>query len=200
MHSFYARETVVGRFLIIKNCKCLKLHQLIAFQGLKGSLFLFFSFLLQLFVYYCVLEKSNNDNLILFWYVLFEDAPKFVTLKQIEKTGLKKIFYIFLFIAGFHFNSKAQVKQTFVNDSENKVVKFYPNPANSYINFEFSFDNTKTYTLLIYNFIGKKMIELKPSESKITVELTNFYRGVYIFQIRDVTGNIIESGKFQVVK
>jgi len=44
------------------------------------------------------------------------------------------------------------------------------------------------------------MTELKPSDQKITVPLTEFYRGVYIFQVRDVQGNIVESGKFQVVK
>ena len=44
------------------------------------------------------------------------------------------------------------------------------------------------------------MTELKPAEQKIIVPLTEFYRGVYIFQVRDVQGNIVESGKFQVVK
>jgi hypothetical protein len=113
---------------------------------------------------------------------------------------LKRIFYIFLFIAGFHFCSTAQVKSTFISDDGIKTVKFYPNPAVSLINFEFNKDYDKSYTLLIYNFIGKKMIELKPSEQKITVPLTEFYRGVYIFQLRDAQGTIVESRKFQVVK
>jgi len=113
---------------------------------------------------------------------------------------LKRIFYIFIFIASFHFSSAAQVKSTFISDDGVKKVKFYPNPAASFINFEFKKDYDKSYTLLIYNFIGKKMIELKPAEQKITVALTEFYRGVYIFQLRDAQGNILESGKFQVVK
>ena len=112
---------------------------------------------------------------------------------------MKRIFYIFLLIAGFHFSTAAQVKSTFISDGV-KTVKFYPNPAASFINFEFKKDYDKSYTLLIYNFIGKKMTELKPSDQKITVPLTEFYRGVYIFQVRDVQGNIVESGKFQVVK
>ena len=44
------------------------------------------------------------------------------------------------------------------------------------------------------------MVELKISDQKITVPLTDFYRGVYIFQFRDLKGNIVESGKFQVAK
>ncbi|MDE3214568.1 MAG: T9SS type A sorting domain-containing protein [Bacteroidota bacterium] len=114
---------------------------------------------------------------------------------------MKKIYYIFLFIVGFNFSAAAQIKSSFINDDEVKVVKFYPNPAVSFINFEFQkdFDTNNTYTLYIYNFIGKKMLELKLNEEKMTVMLNGFYRGVYIFQIRDNTGNIIESGKFQVI-
>ena len=113
---------------------------------------------------------------------------------------MKRIFYIFLFIAGLHFSSTAQVKSTFISDSEVKTVKFYPNPAVSFINFEFLKAYDKSYSLLIFNFIGKKVIDLKPSEEKIIIPLTDFYRGVYIFQLRDARGNIVESGKFQVVK
>lgn len=44
------------------------------------------------------------------------------------------------------------------------------------------------------------MTELKPTDQKITVALSEYYRGVYIFQLRDAQGNVVESGKFQVVK
>ena len=81
-----------------------------------------------------------------------------------------------------------------------KTVKFYPNPAVNYINFEFEKNYDNSYSLLIFNFIGKKVIELKISEQKITLPLTDYYRGVYIFQLRDKQGNIVESGKFQVAK
>jgi len=113
---------------------------------------------------------------------------------------LKRIFYIFIFIAGFHLSSTAQVKSTFINDEGVQTVKFYPNPASSFINFEFTKVYNKSYSLLIYNFIGKKMTELKPTDQKITVPLTEYYRGVYIFQLRDAQGNVVESGKFQVIK
>ncbi|MEO8413664.1 MAG: T9SS type A sorting domain-containing protein [Ginsengibacter sp.] len=113
---------------------------------------------------------------------------------------MKRIFYIFLLIAGFHFNSIAQVKPGFANDYVQQTVKFYPNPAVSSINFEFKGDYDKSYSLLIYNFIGKKIIELKATEKKITLSLTDFYRGVYIFQLRNAQGIIVESGKFQVIK
>ncbi len=81
-----------------------------------------------------------------------------------------------------------------------KTVKFYPNPAVSFINFEFLKNYDQSYSLEIYNFIGKKLAVKKPADKKIIVPLTDFYRGVYIFQLRDKQGTIVESGKFQVVK
>ena len=112
---------------------------------------------------------------------------------------MKKIFYIIIFTIGLQASSQAQVKHIAVDAV--KTVKFYPNPASSFINFEFA-DNyyNDSYTLVIFNFIGKKVEDLKVTDQKITVSLTDFYRGVYIFQLRDKQGNIIESGKFQVVK
>lgn len=81
-----------------------------------------------------------------------------------------------------------------------KTIKFYPNPASSFINFDFSKNYDQSYTLVIFNFIGKKIEDLKVTDQKMIVSLTDFYRGVYIFQLRDKDGNIVESGKFQVIK
>lgn len=114
---------------------------------------------------------------------------------------LKKNFYIFLFIiAAFQFNSNAQVRPVRLSNEPVKTVKFYPNPATSFINFEFEKNYDNSYSLLIFNFIGKKVEELKIVDKKITISLTDYYRGIYIFQIRDKQGSIAESGKFQVVK
>lgn len=101
-------------------------------------------------------------------------------------------------MAGFNASSQAQVKSTF-NPDAIKSVKFYPNPAVSNINFEFDKNYNKAYSLVIYNFIGKKVAELPATGSKITLSVTDLYRGVYIFQLRDPQNNVIESGKFQVV-
>ncbi len=111
----------------------------------------------------------------------------------------KSLYIIFILIAGLKFSSNAQVKTMFVANEAIKTVKYFPNPAISYINFEFE-KNYNNYTLIIFNFIGKKVTEIKVSDQKITISLGDFYRGVYIFQLHDQQGNIVESGKFQVVK
>jgi len=83
-----------------------------------------------------------------------------------------------------------------------KTVKCYPNPAVSFVNFEFSSDViSKSFSLQIYSFTGKKMYETNISNIKITLSLTNdFYRGIYVYQLRDKSGRILETGKFQVTK
>jgi hypothetical protein len=81
-----------------------------------------------------------------------------------------------------------------------KPVKFYPNPATSYINFEFPAEIDKSYSLLIFSFVGKKMSEQSVDNSKLVVPLTGYYRGLYVFQLKDKTGRIVETGRFQVIQ
>lgn len=80
-----------------------------------------------------------------------------------------------------------------------KITRFYPNPATSVISFEFETVD-KSYTFQIYNFLGKKMVDEPVTNNKLSYNLENYYRGLYIFQVRDKGGNIVQSGKFQVVK
>ena len=48
--------------------------------------------------------------------------------------------------------------------------------------------------------MGKKVLELNSPSQMTNLSLNDFYRGVYIFRLSDKNGNIIDSGKFQVVK
>lgn len=82
-----------------------------------------------------------------------------------------------------------------------KVQRFYPNPATQYIQFEFDKSVDKTFSLEIYNFMGRKMSSASINNAKATIYFDDhYYRGLYIFQLRDASGRIIESGKFQVVR
>ncbi len=114
---------------------------------------------------------------------------------------MKKLLLI-TFIA-FSFLAKAQPGKNgspAVFDAKERVIKFYPNPAISIISFEFQKATDRGYTLQIFNFLGKKVFEKTMLSQRNDVPLTEFYRGVYIFQLRDKSGRILESGKFQVAK
>ncbi len=99
-----------------------------------------------------------------------------------------------------YFTSFAQSKTVTTVDAAPKIIKFFPNPASSNINFELQKGYDQSYTLILFNFMGKQMNELSPSSQLINLSLNNYYRGIYIFQLRDKAGKIIESGRFQVVK
>jgi hypothetical protein len=88
----------------------------------------------------------------------------------------------------------------FPEHTVSKILKFYPNPATTYINFEVVTGDAREMTFQVYNFIGKKVFEQNTLPSKTTINLNEYLRGVYIYQLRDKTGKLIDSGKFQVSK
>lgn len=113
---------------------------------------------------------------------------------------MKKLFYILTFTIGITFTSFAQNTTSPDQGTQAKLIKFYPNPATSVINFDFTHGYDKSYSLLIFNFMGKQVYDLKNITPRMNISLQEFYRGIYIFQLRDKNGTIVETGKFQVVK
>lgn len=116
---------------------------------------------------------------------------------------MKKLYLIILFFCLVSFANAQEVRSSDNSLSamaQIKVIKFYPNPATTVINFELIKPNQKNITLQVYNFVGKKLFEKNNINQKTTLPLNEFYRGVYIYQLRDNYGRIVESGKFQVVK
>ena len=86
-------------------------------------------------------------------------------------------------------------------EAPSKIQRFYPNPATQFIQFDFDKTVDRSYTLEIYNFIGRKMAFSVVNAPKITIYFDdNYFRGLYIFQLRDRNGRIVESGKFQVIR
>ncbi len=125
---------------------------------------------------------------------------KTFTLKIIR--NFKRLLFISTFIVTFI------SIESFTKDLSNptglqpKIVKCYPNPAISFINFEFPADAiSKDYFLSVYSFTGKKMYESTVANTKLTLAFTNeFYRGIYVYQFTDKGGKILETGKFQVTR
>ncbi len=81
-----------------------------------------------------------------------------------------------------------------------KIIRSYPNPATTVVNFEFTQKLDKTYSIQIYSFIGNKVTEVPVSADKISIPLDNFFRGLYLYRLIDKKGKVLDSGKFQVVK
>lgn len=80
------------------------------------------------------------------------------------------------------------------------IVRFYPNPATTFVNFDMQGNYDKGYSIQVFNFLGRKMFEATNINQSTRLNLTDFNRGVYIYQLRDRSGKVVESGKFQVSK
>jgi hypothetical protein len=87
-----------------------------------------------------------------------------------------------------------------VTETTDRIIKLYPNPATTNITFDLQKGYQKGMSVQIYSFLGKKMHEIPNASQKTYVDLSDFNRGLYMYHLLDVTGKVIESGKFQVTK
>jgi hypothetical protein len=84
--------------------------------------------------------------------------------------------------------------------ASDKIIKLYPNPATTYITFDLQKGYEKGFSIRVYSFLGKKMFESQNIPSKINLNLSEFNRGLYMYHLVDISGKVIESGKFQVTR
>lgn len=112
---------------------------------------------------------------------------------------MKRYIYILYFLA-ITFTAVSQEKLIYKEEAGTKLVKFYPNPASTFINFDFINGYDKSISFEIYSFIGKKIYELKAPAARVTIDLNEYFRGIYYYKVVDKTGRIIDSGKFLVIK
>ena len=113
---------------------------------------------------------------------------------------MKRFLPIISFILLTAITSRGQSNREPSPDAVQRIMKFYPNPATTFIKAEFQKNFNAGYTLQIINFIGKQVYEAKNVNSSTTLDLSNYTRGVYIYQLKDPSGKVVESGKFQVSK
>jgi hypothetical protein len=113
---------------------------------------------------------------------------------------LKKFLLIVsIVVSTIHAEAQTKSPVTSVN-AQTTIMRSYPNPASSVITFDFQKGYDKGFSIQIYNFLGRKMLEQTNLADRTTINLTDFTRGVYVYQLRDKTGKLVESGKFQVSK
>src|SRR5687768_14288706 len=130
--------------------------------------------------------RCSVNKIVLFW----RNKSKFVSLN--------KLLLILSFILLTAFSTQAQSDPVPVDAQ--RIIKLYPNPATSFIKFDFQKGYSKGYTLQVVNFIGKQVQEVKNVTPSTTIELASYARGLYVYQLRDASGKVVESGKFQVSK
>lgn len=120
---------------------------------------------------------------------------------NIKKMYLKRFLLILSIFIVTTVSTEAQNRPILPADVQSPIVRFYPNPATSVITFDFQKDYEQGFSLQIYNAIlGRKMFEQTNLPERMSVNLADFSRGIYIYQLRDKSGRMLDSGKFQVAK
>ena len=85
--------------------------------------------------------------------------------------------------------------------TQTTLVRLYPNPATTVVNFDFQKAYENGHSIQIFNAIlGRKMFEQANLPERTAINLTDFPRGMYIYQLFDKSGRMVENGKFQVTK
>lgn len=114
---------------------------------------------------------------------------------------MKKFLLIVALFIVTAFSSQAQSKGSSSVGAQVPIVRFYPNPATTVINFDFQKAYEQGYSIQIFNAIlGRKMFDQTNMPERTIINLSDFPRGMYIYQLRDKSGRMVESGKFQVAK
>ncbi len=136
------------------------------------------------------------------WYLRCIGKKKVLFCRNKSKfVSLKRILLIVSIILLTVIQSQGQEQRRDPSpEAVQRIMKLYPNPAVSFIKFDFQKDFNKGYTLQIINFLGKQVFESKNINNSTSIDLSTYSRGVYIYQLKDFSGKVAESGKFQVSK
>jgi Secretion system C-terminal sorting domain len=82
--------------------------------------------------------------------------------------------------------------------AQKTIVKFFPNPAVNFITFEMKEPVERGSSLQVYSFLGRQVASVPVNAQRVTVNVSDYFRGIYVFQLRSPNGKVVETNKFQV--
>lgn len=80
--------------------------------------------------------------------------------------------------------------------ASNVSASVYPNPVSDKLYFETNTNTAKTITVM--DIAGKVVATLSTTEEKAELDVTTFNKGLYFYDIKTATGEVLKSGKFNV--
>jgi len=87
---------------------------------------------------------------------------------------------------------------TSVLEQEAAEFSLYPNPNNG--NFEVMYSGDKEANLVIFDITGRQVYQIKNVIASKEYQVTELESGVYIYQLSDSIGNVIETDKVNVIR
>ena len=137
------------------------------------------------------------------------DYHNIARVSETYATGVDYVWYSedpFLPVLRYNHNgglfTHIAISPSMVNQINTRTtgISIYPNPATSYITFDLQKNYEKGLTIVVFNFLGKKITERQSVNEKTQLSLTDYARGTYIYHLVDQSGKVIDTGKFQVAK
>lgn len=75
-------------------------------------------------------------------------------------------------------------------------LKVFPNPVSDVLNFEM--DYNKAATAVIMDITGRKIATESFELGKASLNVSNYNKGIYLYQVTNEEGKVIKAGKFTV--
>ncbi len=108
------------------------------------------------------------------------------------------IIVVFLLFAQVAVGQKPAAPDNGSGQVPASIVHFFPNPAVNSITFEFKAPVERGSSLQVFSFLGRQVAAVPVNTQRVTVNVSQFFKGVYVFQLRTPSGRVIETNKFQV--
>ena len=110
---------------------------------------------------------------------------------------MKFLVVISVCLLGFVANGQKPTNPT-PGPNQATLVRFYPNPAVNFITFEIKEPVQRGTNIQVFSFLGRQVATIPVNGQRITVSLNDYFKGIYVFQVKDPKGKVLETNKFQV--
>jgi len=119
-----------------------------------------------------------------------------VIMRDLSKQGFNLGGSMLWFDAGFEMVYKliTNCTQASINDLENNKPQIFPNPTDRLITIK---SKTKINTIEVFNLAGQRIKALNPFKNEVSLDLSEFTKGVYVLKVLDENNSI---NTFKIIK
>jgi hypothetical protein len=80
--------------------------------------------------------------------------------------------------------------------SDNSKTLVYPNPCTTQITFKYNTESAKHIS--VFDITGRQVTETTMENGSVSLNTSAYAKGIYLFQVNDKSGNMLDRGKFLV--
>ncbi|HXB13514.1 MAG TPA: T9SS type A sorting domain-containing protein [Bacteroidia bacterium] len=80
--------------------------------------------------------------------------------------------------------------------SDKSKTLVYPNPCTTQITFKYGTEFAKY--IVVFDITGRQVVETTMENGSVSLNTSVYAKGIYLFQVNDKSGNMLDRGKFLV--